>query len=120
MKAAFALVLLGCGVCWAQAGDQCKPSGLNIPEAQYPCVYPDNRAMFRVIDPDAQKVTVRVGRGFDMTKGPDGIWSVTTTPLVAGSHYYSLQIDGATVAGSLDHDVLRIGLPEQWDRNSRA
>src|ERR1019366_5361867 len=26
------------------------------------------------------------------------IWSVTTTPLVAGFHYYSLQIDGATVA----------------------
>lgn len=38
------------------------------------------------------------GRGFDMTKGPDGIWNVTTTPLVAGFHYYSLQIDGATVA----------------------
>ena len=41
---------------------------------------------------------MRIGRGFDMTKGPDGIWSVTTTPLVAGFHYYSLQIDGATVA----------------------
>jgi enterochelin esterase family protein len=33
-----------------------------------------------------------------MTKGPDDIWSVTTTPLVEGFHYYSLQIDGATVA----------------------
>src|SRR5579863_5245989 len=98
MKAAFALVLLGCGTCWAQATDDCKPSGLNIPEAKYPCVYADNRAMFRVIAPDAQKVTVRIGRGFDMTKGPDGVWSVTTTPLVAGFHYYTLQIDGATVA----------------------
>ena len=98
MKAAFALVLLGCGICLAQVADECRPSGLNIPEAKYPCVYPDNRAMFRVIAPDAQKVTVRIGRGFDMTKGPDGIWSVTTTPLVAGFHYYSLQIDGATVA----------------------
>jgi hypothetical protein len=29
--------------------------------------------MFRVIAPDAQKVTVRIGRGFDMTKDPDGI-----------------------------------------------
>jgi enterochelin esterase-like enzyme len=43
-------------------------------------------------------VTVRIGRGFEMTKGPDGIWTVTTTPLVVGFHYYSLQIDGATVA----------------------
>jgi enterochelin esterase family protein len=71
---------------------------LNIPEAKYPCVYPDNRAMFRIVAPDAQKVTVRIGRGFDMAKGPDGVWSVTTTPLVVGFHYYSVQIDGATVA----------------------
>src|SRR5579862_9043430 len=98
MKAAFALVLLGCGVSRAQSADDCKPSALNIPEAKYPCVYPDNRAMFRVAAPDAQKVTVRIGRGFEMTKGPDGIWTVTTTPLVVGFHYYSLQIDGATVA----------------------
>src|ERR1022692_3669941 len=98
MKAAFALVLLGCGVCWAQPADGCKPSALNIPEAKYPCVYADNRAMFRVIAPDAQKVSVRIGHGFDMTKGPDGIWSVTATPLVVGFHYYTLQIDGATVA----------------------
>jgi len=98
MKAAFALPLLACGMCWAQAADDCKPSGLNIPEAKYPCVYADNRAMFRVIAPDAQKVSVRIGHGFNMTKGPDNVWSVTTTPLVVGFHYYSLQIDGATVA----------------------
>jgi enterochelin esterase-like enzyme len=71
---------------------------LNVPEAKYPCVYPDHRAMFRVIAPNAQKVSLRIARGFDMTKGADGIWSVTTTPLVVGFHYYSLQIDGATVA----------------------
>jgi len=94
----FTLALLGCGLCWGQAADDCKPSSLNIPESKYPCVYSDNRAMFRVNAPDAQKVTVRIGRGFDMTKGPDGIWTVTTTPLVVGFHYYSLQIDGATVA----------------------
>jgi enterochelin esterase-like enzyme len=98
MKATLILAALGCTWCWGQATDDCKPSVLNIPEAKYPCVYPDNRAMFRVVAPDAQKVTVRIGRGFDMTKGPDGVWSVTTTPLVVGFHYYSLQIDGATVA----------------------
>ena len=91
-------VLLSCGLSWGQLTDECKPSVLNIPEAKYPCVYPDNRAMFRVNAPNAQSVRVRVGQGFDMTKGPDGIWSVTTTPLVVGFHYYSLQIDGAVVA----------------------
>ena len=98
MKSTILLAALSCGFCWGQAADDCKPSALNIPEAKYPCVYPDARAMFRVVAPDAQKVTVRIGRGFEMTKGPDGIWTVTTTPLVVGFHYYSLQIDGATVA----------------------
>jgi enterochelin esterase family protein len=54
--------------------------------------------MFRVVAPDAQKVTVRLGPGFDMSKGPDGFWYVTTTPQVIGFHYYTLSIDGAVVA----------------------
>jgi enterochelin esterase-like enzyme len=92
------LMALGCQVSWAQTPGECKPSSLNIPESKYPCVYPDNRATFRVVAPDAQKVRVRVGPGFDMQKGPDGVWEVTTTPLVIGFHYYTLQIDGAVVA----------------------
>jgi len=72
---------------------------LNVPEAKYPCVYADNSATFRVIAPDAQKVAVRIGgQGYDMTKGPDNIWSATTKPLVVGFHYYTLQVDGTTVA----------------------
>jgi len=98
MKPALILAALSCGLSWGQAADDCKPSPLNVPEAKYPCVYSDNRAMFRVIAPNAQKVSVRIAKGFDMAKGADGIWSVTTTPLVVGFHYYSLQIDGATVA----------------------
>jgi enterochelin esterase family protein len=91
-------VIAGAHVAGAQTPADCKPSALNIPEAKYPCVYPDKRATFRVIAPDAQKVRVRVGPGFDMQKGPDGVWDVTTTPLVEGFHYYTLQIDGAVVA----------------------
>jgi enterochelin esterase family protein len=83
---------------WAQSANTCVPSALNIPEAKYPCVYPDRRATFRVIAPNAEKVRIRVGPGFDMQKGPDGIWDVTTTPLVEGFHYYTVQIDGAVTA----------------------
>jgi enterochelin esterase family protein len=83
---------------WAQPPADCTPSVLNIPSAPYPCVFPDNRVMFRVIAPDAQKVVVRLGPGFDMSKGPDGLWYVTTTPQVVGFHYYTLAIDGAVVA----------------------
>ena len=95
------LLLFGCQFCFAQAPDECRPSTLNIPGAQYPCVYPDHRAAFRVVAPDAQKVQVRVGQTFDMVKGTDGAWTVTTTPLVVGFHYYSLVVDGATVADPL-------------------
>ena len=99
MRCTLILATLSGGLCWGQAAGDCKPSALNIPEAKYPCVYPDSRAMFRVVAPDAQKVTVRIaGGGFEMTKGPDGVWSVTSTPLVVGFHYYRLEIDGATVA----------------------
>ena len=92
------LALLGCGLCWGQAADECRPSTLNVPGAQYPCVYPDYRATFRLMAPDAQKVELRIGKGFDMVKGADGEWTVTTTPLVVGFHYYSFVVDGATVA----------------------
>lgn len=98
MKSVLVLAVLAGSMCSGQASGDCKPSALNVPEAKYPCVYPDHRAMFRVIAPNAQKVSVRIGQGFDMTKGPDGIWTATTTPLVVGFHYYTLQIDGATVA----------------------
>lgn len=95
----FALALPGCLLCWGQGTGECKPSTLNIPGARYPCVYSDGRAAFRLVAPDAQKVQVRiVGRVFDMAKGAEGVWGVTTTPLVVGFHYYSLVVDGATVA----------------------
>ena len=101
--------LLFCGLCWGQTTDECKPSSLNVPGAKFPCVYPDGRARFRVVAPDAQKVQVRVGRAFDMEKGPDGAWTVTTTPLVVGFHYYSLVIDGATVADPATHTFFGSG-----------
>jgi enterochelin esterase-like enzyme len=91
-------IFLSSANCWAQPPADCAPSSLNIPGAPYPCVFPDHRAMFRVSAPEAQHVTVRVGKGFDMTKEKDGLWYVTTTPLVEGFHYYILNIDGASVS----------------------
>ena len=98
MNATFILAALSCAIASGQAAEDCKPSALNIPEAKYPCVYPDKRVLFRVIAPDAQKVVVSLGGGTELTKGPDGIWSGTSKPLVEGFHYYNLKIDGATVA----------------------
>jgi enterochelin esterase-like enzyme len=94
----FTLALLACGFCWGQAASDCKPSTLNVPGAQYPCVHSDNRVTLRVTAPEAQKVQVRLGGTHDMTRGADGAWTVTTPPQVVGFHYYALLIDGAQVA----------------------
>lgn len=91
-------VFLVSGMCWAQAPAACKPSALNIPSAPYPCVFPDHTASFRVSAPGATKVTVRIGKGFPMTKAANGLWYVTTTALPVGFHYYMLNIDGASVS----------------------
>ena len=87
-----------CAPAWGQPPAECRPNALNIPNAPYPCVFPDHRVTFRVAAPDAQKVRVRLGQGFDMSKGPDGLWYATTTPQVVGFHYYTFSIDGAVVA----------------------
>ena len=92
------VMFLASAICWAQVPADCSPSSLNIPGAPFPCVFPDHRAMFRVSAPDAHQVTVRLGKGFDMAKGADGLWYVTTTPLVEGFHYYMLNVDGAVVS----------------------
>ena len=99
MKKTIALwMLLAPAICWAQPPADCKPSSLNVPGAPYPCVFPDHRAMFRLSAPDAQKVRVRVGKGFDMAKEADGLWYATTTPLPEGFHYYMVNIDGSSVS----------------------
>jgi enterochelin esterase-like enzyme len=97
MKSTLVLLALGAAaLCWGQAPPNCKPNPLNVPEAKYPCIFPDNRVMYRVIAPNAQ--AVRVG-SLNLTKGPDDIWSGTTAqPAVEGFHYYGVNIDGATVA----------------------
>ena len=97
------------GRAWAQPPADCKPNTLNIPSAPYPCILPDNRVMFRVIAPDARKVTVRLGPGIEMSKGPDGLWYGTSTPQVVGFHYYTLSIDGAVVAEEVRQKAVNTG-----------
>src|SRR5436190_5014857 len=109
----FVLPLLLGGTCWGQGAEECKPSSLNIPGAPYPCVHPDRRVTLRVSAPDAQKVQVRLGGAHDMTKGSDGLWMVTIPPQVVGFHYYSIVIDGATVADPATRTFFGSG----WDNS---
>ncbi len=92
-----AAAFLAAGTAWAQPPAACKPNALNIPGAPYPCIMPDRTAIFRVNAPNAQKVQVSAGH-VDMTKKEDGLWYATTPPLVEGFHYYTINVDGASVS----------------------
>ncbi len=70
----------------------------NIRTAQYPQILPDNRVVFRVKAPDAQKVLIDLGKKYEMKKDTGGYWKVTTDSIGKGFHYYSLLIDGVALA----------------------
>ena len=75
-----------------------SPASTNIRNAKYPQILPDNRVVFRVKAPDAQKVQIDLGKKYDMVKDTAGLWNVTTDSISRGFHYYSLLIDGVAVA----------------------
>ena len=69
----------------------------NVLRAEYPRVDPRTRkAYFKFNLPLAHSVSVTVGNDtFKGTKDVDGIWTIETSPLVVGFHYYFVTVDGA-------------------------
>jgi len=74
------------------------PALTNVRSAKYPQILPDNRVVFRIKAPDAQKMQIDLGRKYEMVKDTGGYWLVTTDSISEGFHYYSLIIDGVPVA----------------------
>lgn len=79
--------------------DDGKPASSNIRGQQYPRIHSDLSATFRVRAPEAKKVELEFPGGgrHPMTLGSNGVWTITTKPLVPGFHYYSIVIDGVAV-----------------------
>jgi len=74
-----------------------SPAATNVRNAKYPQILPDNRVLFRIKAPEAQKMQIDLGKKYDMVKDTGGYWVVTTEPISRGFHYYSLLIDGVAV-----------------------
>lgn len=74
------------------------PAATNVRKAEFPQILPDNRAVFRVKAPHAQRVQIDLGRNYDLSKDTGGYWTVTTDAISEGFHYYSLLIDEVAVA----------------------
>ena len=71
----------------------------NISLTNGPKIFSDNRVAFTVRAPEARQVQVDIGgKKYDMQQTEGGLWTVTTQPQVPGFHYYSLIIDGVSVA----------------------
>src|SRR5690348_8828748 len=64
-----------------------------------PEVLPDHRITFRFSAPNAREVALRFSEGgaqaHPMTKGDDGVWTVTIGPVEPEIYTYSFLIDGA-------------------------
>lgn len=74
------------------------PASTNVPEAAYPCVDSLSRATFKIFAPEAKDVKLDIcGSKYQMERDANGLWSVTTPPLVEGFHYYFMLIDGVAV-----------------------
>jgi enterochelin esterase-like enzyme len=78
---------------------QAVPADSNVPSAEYPRVYADGRAVFRLRMPSAQSVHLEGGQGLCqapilMMKDADGVWHLTTGPSLTGFHYYWFNVDG--------------------------
>ena len=90
------LMMLFCGSCCAQQGES-SAAPTNIPGAEFPRLRSDLSATFRVQAKTARKVQLLMDLGqstYDMAKGADGFWEVTTKPLIPGFHYYLISVDG--------------------------
>jgi enterochelin esterase-like enzyme len=95
------LIFLTAGFCIGQAVQppaDSKPATSNVRGAEYPRVTSDLRAIFRIKAPDARIVQIMLDKKWDMVKDDQGVWTVTTDPLVVGFHYYFLLIDGVQVS----------------------
>lgn len=96
-----------CGIAFAQFGrgpqieplpEGFKPASTNTFISTYPGVNAETRqAIFRVAAPDADSVQLNLGGTHNMKKDENGVWWITTEPLVVGFHYYGIKINGATV-----------------------
>ena len=81
---------------------QAVPATTNVPSAEYPRVYADGRAIFRMNLPLAKSVQLEGGQGLcpkpvPLTKDADGNWGVTLPPTVMGFHYYWFNVDGVRI-----------------------
>src|SRR5690242_9320637 len=107
------LIVLFTSFCCAQESGDFHSASTNVWGAEYPKVDSAGRVQMRVKAPDAKYVRLNFWSGpkVDMVRQQDGFWTITTSPLVPGFHYYTLIIDGAEVSDPSTHAFFGGGKP---------
>ena len=108
MKSTFIFAMVVCGCSWMASAQDSTPATSNVGNADYPRIAPDLRVTFRLKAPNAKKVELRGGSGLvkdalDLTRGDDGVWSITTPPATPGFHYYWFVVDGLVMNDLSSH-----------------
>ena len=85
------------------------------PQVTSPEINPDNSVTFRMIAPDAAKVTLSGnwmagwGTQVELVKGDSGIWSLTTDILPAEFYTYTFNVNGVKLLDPSNAQVVRDG-----------
>ena len=95
------VALLAVALLWSGfAGIQAKPQANQVAPPRSPEVATDGRITFRILLPEASKVTVSgtypIGT-VAMSRNAQGIWSATVGPLKPELYSYNFNADGATL-----------------------
>lgn len=80
------------------------------PAVVSPDVHPDRTVSFRLYAPKASEAAffgdwMKTGTSERMTKGADGVWSVTVGPVRPGIYIYHFVVDGMTIADPVNPRV---------------
>ena len=102
LAATVALLMGGAGAPAGRAAETAVPAASNVRNAESPAISTDRRITFSLKAPEAANVQLAGGDGlgqgpFAMTKGAEGIWTVTTPPAVPGFHYYWFVLNGVSI-----------------------
>ncbi|MDL2309661.1 esterase [Parabacteroides sp. OttesenSCG-928-B22] len=102
---AILLFMCVCAQSQPQRGNQSPPPPMpgdpmctNISAASFPRLFPDRSIEFRMRAPEANQITLSLGKDYEMKSDGNGNWSVRTEPQVPGFHYYSVKVGGLSAA----------------------
>jgi enterochelin esterase-like enzyme len=111
-----ALLILAGGLgAFGQTQPQAPKPPAQAPSPVSPEVHPDRRVTFRLHAPGATKVAILDGNlseflsgPKEMTKGPDGVWSITIGPMEPGIYDYGFSIgDSSRMPDPANRNLIR-------------